>query len=99
VYSDFGIVTSKLATPWKTSPSTTTGDALICANGCSLVTTCHWTAPLVRSSRYKVAPLETYTASPTIAGAPTMKPPIFVCQTSVPVLASTAQTVPVQSPK
>jgi hypothetical protein len=50
-----------------------------------------------------VPAFETYTAFPSTAGAPTMKPnppdPILVLQMSFPVLASTAQTVPVQSPK
>ena len=75
---------SKLAAPWSTRPSTTTGDAMICANGGRV----GLDVPLDRAR----SPVEavaacgrstTKTASPATAAAATTKPPTFVAHCSV----------------
>src|SRR5690242_7155882 len=90
---------SKLAVPWSTRPSTTTGDALICAYGFVSVVTFHCTAPERRFNRYRVLPTATNNASPATVGAATNAPPIFVDHRVFAVVASTACTVPAQSAK
>src|SRR3954470_20507321 len=90
---------SKLAVPCSTSPSTTTGDALICAKGWVSVSTFHSSRPVARSRRWSVWPAAANTASSVTAGAATNEPPGDVLHRSLPVAASTAWTAPLQSSK